>query len=35
MLVVPPRQALIEEGTAGVEISTVAKRTRASRDGFY
>jgi len=29
------RQALIEEGTAGVEINKLAKRLRSSRGGFY
>src|ERR1700688_3229 len=29
------RQALIEEGTAGVEINKLAKRLRVSRGGFY
>jgi AcrR family transcriptional regulator len=29
------RQALIEEGTAGVEINKLAKRLGASRGGFY
>lgn len=29
------RQALIEEGTAGVEIKKLAKRLRASRSSFY
>src|SRR5882724_2326236 len=29
------RQALIEEGTAGVEINKLAKRLNSSRGGFY
>ena len=29
------RRALIEEGTAGVEINKLAKRLRSSRGGFY
>jgi AcrR family transcriptional regulator len=29
------RQALIEEGTAGVEINKLAKRLKSSRGGFY
>ena len=29
------RQALIEEGTAGVEINKLAKRLGSSRGGFY
>jgi AcrR family transcriptional regulator len=29
------RRALIEEGTAGVEINKLAKRLRVSRGGFY
>lgn len=29
------RRALIEEGTAGVEINKLAKRMRVSRGGFY
>jgi AcrR family transcriptional regulator len=29
------RQALIEEGTAGVEINKLAKRLRVTRGGFY
>jgi AcrR family transcriptional regulator len=29
------RDALIEEGTAGVEINKLAKRLRSSRGGFY
>jgi len=29
------RQALIEEGTAGVEIKKLAKRLGASRSSFY
>src|SRR4051812_33980614 len=29
------RQALIEEGTAGVEINKLAKRLGVSRGGFY
>ena len=29
------RQALIEEGTAGIEINKLAKRLRSSRGGFY
>jgi AcrR family transcriptional regulator len=29
------RQALIEEGTAGVEVNKLAKRLGASRGGFY
>ncbi len=29
------RQALIEEGTAGVEVNKLAKRLRVSRSGFY
>jgi AcrR family transcriptional regulator len=29
------RQALIEEGTAGLEINKLAKRLRVSRGGFY
>jgi AcrR family transcriptional regulator len=29
------RQALIEEGTAGVEINKLAKRLHSSRGGFY
>src|SRR5580658_8438355 len=29
------RQALIEDGTAGVEINKLAKRLGASRGGFY
>src|SRR5882757_9672921 len=29
------RQALIEEGTAGVEINKLAKRLGSSRSGFY
>jgi AcrR family transcriptional regulator len=29
------RQALIEEGTAGVEVNKLAKRLKSSRGGFY
>jgi len=29
------REALIEEGTAGVEVKKLAKRLRSSRGGFY
>src|ERR1700681_1520041 len=29
------RQALIEEGTAGIEINKLAKRLGSSRGGFY
>ena len=29
------RRALIEEGTAGIEINKLAKRLRSSRGGFY
>ncbi len=29
------RKALIEEGTAGIEINKLAKRLRSSRGGFY
>src|SRR5258708_36138171 len=29
------RRALIEEGTAGVEINKLAKRLNSSRGGFY